>query len=142
MWARAWLLQLPVQPWAVRVQTVPAPSLLCTCGGWSPPGHQQALKLKEHVPCPCGFYRGRPQTRGYLILHYQVVLVVKNLPANGGDVRDVGSIPRLGRSPGGKAWQPGPIFWPGKSLDGGAWQAKVHGVTKSYTRLGRLSTDI
>ena len=71
-----------------------------------------------------------------------LALVVKNLPANGGDVRDVGSIPRLGRSPGGKAWQPGPIFLPGKSLDGGAWQAKVHGVTKSYTRLGRLSTDI
>ena len=30
-----------------------------------------------------------------------VVLVVKNLPANAGDIRDVGSIPRLGRSPGG-----------------------------------------
>ena len=30
----------------------------------------------------------------------QVVLVVKNLPANAGDVRDVGLIPELGRSPG------------------------------------------
>ena len=30
----------------------------------------------------------------------QAVLVVKNLPANAGDARDVGSIPRLGRSPG------------------------------------------
>ena len=29
----------------------------------------------------------------------QVVLVVKNLPANAGDLRDVGSIPGLGRSP-------------------------------------------
>ena len=28
----------------------------------------------------------------------QVVLVVKNPPANAGDIRDVGSIPRLGRS--------------------------------------------
>ena len=28
-------------------------------------------------------------------------LVVKTLPANAGDVRDVGSVPRLGRSPGG-----------------------------------------
>ena len=31
----------------------------------------------------------------------QVALVVKNLPANAGDIRDVGSIPGLGRSPGG-----------------------------------------
>ena len=32
---------------------------------------------------------------------YQVVLVVKNLPANVGDIRDMDSIPGLGRSPGG-----------------------------------------
>ena len=31
----------------------------------------------------------------------QVVLVVKNLPANAGDIRDMGSIPGSGRSPGG-----------------------------------------
>ena len=31
----------------------------------------------------------------------QVVLVVKNLPVNAGDIRDVGSIPGSGRSPGG-----------------------------------------
>jgi len=31
----------------------------------------------------------------------QVVLVVKNLPASAGDLRDVGSIPGSGRSPGG-----------------------------------------
>ena len=31
----------------------------------------------------------------------QVVLVVKNPPANAGDIRDVGSVPGLGRSPGG-----------------------------------------
>ena len=30
----------------------------------------------------------------------QLVLVVKNLPANPGDIRDMGSIPRSGRSPG------------------------------------------
>ena len=30
-----------------------------------------------------------------------MVLVVKNLPANAGDIRDTGSIPRLGISPGG-----------------------------------------
>ena len=31
----------------------------------------------------------------------QVVLVVKNLPASTGDIKDMGSIPGLGRSPGG-----------------------------------------
>ena len=31
----------------------------------------------------------------------QVALVVKNPPANAGDIRDIGSIPGLGRSPGG-----------------------------------------
>ena len=31
----------------------------------------------------------------------QVALVVKNPPANAGDVRDLGSIPGLGRPPGG-----------------------------------------
>ena len=32
---------------------------------------------------------------------FQVVLVVKNLPANAGDIRDACSIPVSGRSPGG-----------------------------------------
>ena len=45
---------------------------------------------------------------------FQVALVVKNLPANAGDVREVGSIPGWGRSPGG-GWQPTPIFLPGES---------------------------
>ena len=44
----------------------------------------------------------------------QVALVVKNPPVKAGDVRDVGSIPGWGRSPGGE-WQPTPIFLPGES---------------------------
>ena len=32
--------------------------------------------------------------------HFQMTLVVKNLPANAGDIRDVGLISGLGRSPG------------------------------------------
>ena len=39
-------------------------------------------------------------TSGELSWAYQVALVVKNLSANAGDVRDVGSTPGLGRSPG------------------------------------------
>ena len=39
-------------------------------------------------------------------------LVVKNLLAN---AEDVGSIPGSGRSPGGRKWQPTPVFLPEKS---------------------------
>ena len=42
--------------------------------------------------------------------------MVKDLPANVGDVRDVGLIAGSGRSPGeGRAWQPTPVFLPGES---------------------------
>ena len=43
----------------------------------------------------------------------QVALVIKNSPANAGDIRDAGSIPGLGRSPGGG--QPTPVLLPGES---------------------------
>ena len=42
------------------------------------------------------------------------MLVVKNLPANAGDVRNVGSIPGSG-IPWRRAWQPVPVSLPGKS---------------------------
>ena len=46
-----------------------------------------------------------------------MALVVKNPPANAGDLTDMGLIPGLGRSPGGeRAWQPTPVFLPGESL--------------------------
>ena len=40
-----------------------------------------------------------PVMRGFWA--FQVALVVKNLPTNSGDVRDMDSIPELGRSSGG-----------------------------------------
>ena len=40
--------------------------------------------------------------------------VVKNPSANTGDARDPGLIPGLGRIPGGKKWQPTPVFLSGK----------------------------
>ena len=45
----------------------------------------------------------------------QVALVIKNLPASAGDVRDEGSIPGLGRSSWRRAWQPTLVFLPGRS---------------------------
>ena len=43
------------------------------------------------------------------------VASVKNLPANAGDIRDVGSIPGSGRFPWRREWQPTPAFLPGES---------------------------
>ena len=62
---------------------------------------------------------------------FQVALVVKNLPANAGDVRDVGSVPQLGRSPEEGNGFPLQYSWLGNSMDRGAWQATVHGVAES-----------
>ena len=44
----------------------------------------------------------------------QVVPVVKNLPANAGDIRDMGPVPGLGRSPGGGHGNPLQLFLPGE----------------------------
>ena len=70
----------------------------------------------------------------------QVALVAKNLPANVGDSRDAGSIPGLGRSPGGGNGNPLQYSCLGNPTDRGAWQATVQGSQKSQTQLERLST--
>ena len=64
-----------------------------------------------------------------------MVLVVKNLPANAGDIRDMGSIPGWERSPGeghGNLLQYSCLENP---MDRGAWWATVHRVAKSQTQL-------
>ena len=65
----------------------------------------------------------------------QVMLVIKNLPANAGDRRDMGSIPGLGRSPGGGYGNPLQNSCLENPKDRGAWQATVHTVAKSQTEL-------
>ena len=56
-------------------------------------------------------------------LAFQVVLVVKNLPANAVNLRDTGSIPGLERSPGGGHGNPLQHSSLENPLDGGAWWA-------------------
>ena len=56
--------------------------------------------------------------------------VVKNLPADAGDTRDVGSIPGSGRSPGGGNGNPLQYSCLGNPMDRGAWWATVQGVLK------------
>ena len=70
-----------------------------------------------------------------------MTLVVKNLPANAGDIRDrckfhlwVGKIPLR------KVWQPLQYSCLENLMDRGAWRATVHGVAESQTQLKRLST--
>ena len=70
----------------------------------------------------------------------QVALVVKNPPAKAGDTTDPGLIPGSGRSPGGGHGNPLQYPCLENPMDRGAWQATVHGVAKSQTRLKRLST--
>ena len=61
---------------------------------------------------------------------YMVVLVVKNHPANEADMRDVGSIPRSGRSPGVGSGNPLRYSCLGNPVERGALQATAHGVIK------------
>ena len=62
-----------------------------------------------------------------------MTLVVKNLPANAGDLRDMGSISGSGRSPGGGHGNLLQYSYLENPMDKGAWQATVHGVTESWT---------
>ena len=58
--------------------------------------------------------------------------VVKHQPATAGEAGDVGSIPGLKRSPGGRNGNPLQHPSLGNSMDRGSWRAAVHGVTESH----------
>ena len=63
----------------------------------------------------------------------QVTQVVKNPPANAGDIIDMGLIPGSGRSPGGGHGNPLQYSCQENPMDKGTWRATVLGVTKSWT---------
>ena len=65
----------------------------------------------------------------------QLMLAAKNLTANAGDIRDMGSIPALGRSPGGGHSDPLQDSCLENSMDRGAWWTTVYRVAKSRTQL-------
>ena len=59
--------------------------------------------------------------------------MVKNPPVNAGDIRDTGSVPGSGRSPGGGHGNPLQYSFLENPVDRGAWRAMVHRVAKSRT---------
>ena len=67
-----------------------------------------------------------------------MALAVKNLPANAGDIKDMGSIYGLERSPGGHG---NPLQCPclENSMVRGSWRALVLRVAKSWTQLSDLA---
>ena len=75
-------------------------------------------KVESSYPC-----RGASRVR----------LVVKNPPANAGDIRDSdGFYPWVEKIPKRRAWTPIPVFLPRESHKG-AWWATVHRVARSQT---------
>ena len=79
---------------------------------------------------------GNPPTSIYLYIWMcissQMALVVKNPPANTGDISDANSILGSGRS-GERNGSPLQYSCLGNPMDREVWQATVHGITKSWT---------
>ena len=73
----------------------------------------------------------------------QVVLVVKNSPTHAGDIRDMGSIPGLGRSAGGGNGNPLQNSCLENSMDRGSWWAIVRGGHKELdtTKHARIALE-
>ena len=64
----------------------------------------------------------------------QEALIVKNSPANAGDIRDSASNPWVGKIPWKRKWQPTPVFMPGESHGQRSLAGyTVHGVAKGQT---------
>ena len=80
----------------------------------------RSMNKKQYIQGPLSIYRAS-----------QVALVIKNLPVNARNIRDLGSIPRSGRSPGGRHGNSLHCSCLENSMDRGAWWANVHKVAES-----------
>ena len=67
------------------------------------------------------------ETLKFRICASQAVLAIKNPPTSAGDMRDTGSVPGWGRSPGGGNGTPRQHSCLENPVDRGAWWATVHG---------------
>ena len=73
-------------------------------------------------------------------MDFSGISVVKNLPADAGDTRDMALIPGSGRSPGEENGNPLQYSCLGNSMVRGTLQATVHGVTKELDMAEQLNT--
>ena len=73
------------------------------------------------------------------VVSSEVALEVKNLPANTGDIRDMGLIAGMGRSPGGGHGNPLQYSCLENPVNREAWHVTAHRVTKSQTRLKQFT---
>ena len=80
-----------------------------------------------------GFREVRNGCQGTFLNYVHESLVVKNLPAKAGDIREPSSIPGLGRSPGEGNVNTLQYSCLENPMDGGAWWATVHGVAELDT---------
>ena len=88
-----------------------------------------------HLPCARHCFKGFTNISFSLVIGSVDGTVVKNLPANGGDPRDMGLIPGSGRFPGVGNGNPLQYSCLENSMDRGAWQATVHTVTFCWIQL-------
>ena len=145
------VLSLPL-PVGSEIQNSPSTSRTCLSTCVLPPERSLCLFHSElgfkalsllfslhsilETPCPCCLRAGFKFSLFFLTSYsswgFPGVSMVKNPPINAGGT---GLIPGLGRSPGGGHGNPLQYAYPENSIDGGAWWATVHGVTKSWTGL-------
>ena len=74
------------------------------------------------------------------VLRASPVVLVKNLPTDAGDLRDVSLGWDVGLTPGEGLGNPLEYSDLGNPMDRGVWQATVHRVTRGQTQLKRLGT--
>ena len=104
-------------------------------------GRKKSLRIIDdpapEITCAmlCAFGKRIYTSFHWMLGAFQVALVVKNPPANAGDVRDKGLIPGSGRSPGGEHGNLLQCYCLENLVDRGAWRATVYRVAQSRTRL-------
>ena len=118
--------RIHVNPWLIHVNVWQNPLQCCEVISL------QLIKINEK----------KNKVLSCVLRDFQVALVVKNLSANAGDLRDVGLILGSGRCPGGGHGNPLQYSCLENPMDRGAWLAMVLGFIKSQTWLKQLSTHV
>ena len=131
-WVNPWVGKIP---W--RREQLPVPAFWSgefhgqrSLAGYGPWGHKESDVINSRVSCSklkAGLFGERHSPVDFP--------VVKNLPANAGDIRDVGLIPWLGRYPGGGRGNSLQYSCWKNPMDRLVWWAIVHRVAKNWTPL-------